>query len=197
MAFAQRFPEEFDGIIAGDPGFSLPRAAVAEAWDTQAFARLVAPAGAKSFDPKLLPTSFSNAQFQVAREAVLAACDADDGVKDGITAAFESCTWRRVAPELKRRICSTTKADSCLSEAQIDALAPGLRWSERQQRQIALLRLASRRGHRKRRLAYLEDRSCNGRFPRYQCRHGRARARGDIHHAADGSGGKSDSSARL
>lgn len=122
MAFAQRFPEEFDGIIAGDPGFSLPRAAVAEAWDTQAFARLVAPTGAKSFDPKLLPTSFSNAQFQVVREAVLTACDADDGVKDGITAAFESCTWRRVAPELKRKICSATKADSCLSESQIDAL---------------------------------------------------------------------------
>lgn len=121
MVFAQRFPEEFDGIIAGDPGFSLPRAAVAEAWDTKAFAHLVAPTGA-SFDPKLLPTSFSDAQFQLAREAVLAACDADDGVKDGITAAFGSCTWRRVAPELKRRACSTAKADSCLSEAQIDAL---------------------------------------------------------------------------
>lgn len=122
MASAQRFPEEFDGIIAGDPGFSLPRAAVAEAWDTQTLAPLVAPAGAKSFDPKLLPTSFSDAQFQVARKAVLAACDADDGVKDGITAAFESCTWRRVEPELKRGVCSSAKADSCLSDAQIDAL---------------------------------------------------------------------------
>ena len=122
MVFAQRFPKEFDGIIAGDPGFSLPRAAVAEAWDTQAFARLVAPTGAKSFDPKLLPTSFSDAQFQVAREAVLAVCDADDGVKDGITAAFESCTWRRVEPELKRGVCSPTKAAPCLTEGQIDAL---------------------------------------------------------------------------
>ena len=122
MAFAQRFPDEFDGIVAGAPGFSLPRAAVAEAWDTQAFGRLVAPTGSKSFDPKLLPTSFSNAQFQVARDAVLAACDADDGVKDGITAAFESCTWRRAVKELKARTCSSSRTDSCLSDAQIDVL---------------------------------------------------------------------------
>jgi len=122
MVFSQRFPNEFDGIIAGDPGFSLPRAAVAEAWDTQAFARLGAPAGAKSFDPGLLPTAFSDAQFQIARDAVLAACDADDGVKDGITAAFGSCTWRRVAPELKRSVCSGTRTGPCLTGAQIDAL---------------------------------------------------------------------------
>jgi Tannase and feruloyl esterase len=122
MAFAERFPEEFDGIVAGAPGFSLPRAAVAEVWDTQAFASLVRPAATKSFDPKLLPTSFSDAQFGIARDAVLAACDADDGLRDGITAAFESCTWPRVAKELKRKICSATKSDPCLSKAQIDVL---------------------------------------------------------------------------
>ncbi|MGA8766205.1 MAG: tannase/feruloyl esterase family alpha/beta hydrolase [Candidatus Acidiferrales bacterium] len=122
MAFAQRFPDEFDGIVAGAPGFSLPRAALAEAWDTQAFGSLVAAGDAKSFDAKLLPTSFSDAQFRVARDAVLAACDADDGVQDGITAAFESCTWRRVVKELKRRNCSASRADSCLSDAQINVL---------------------------------------------------------------------------
>jgi hypothetical protein len=122
MVLAQRFPNEFDGIVAGALGFSLPRAAVAEAWDTQAFGSLVAAAGAKSFDPKLLPTSFTEAQFRTVREAILAACDADDGVRDGITAAFESCTWRRVAKELIQRNCSVSKSDSCLSGAQIDEL---------------------------------------------------------------------------
>ena len=122
MAFAQRFPDEFDGIVAGAPGFSLPRAAVAEAWDTQAFGSLVEATGAKTFDPKLLPTSFSEAQFRNVREAILAACDADDGVQDGITANFESCTWPRVAKELNRRNCSTSKTDSCLSDAQINVL---------------------------------------------------------------------------
>jgi Tannase and feruloyl esterase len=122
MVLAQRFPEEFDGIVAGAPGFSLPRAAVAEAWDTQAFGSLVGLTSANSSDPKLLPSSFSIGQFAVVREAVLAACDADDGLRDGITAAFESCTWPRVASELKRRICAVTKTDSCLSKAQIDVL---------------------------------------------------------------------------
>ena len=122
MAFAQRFPDEFDGIVAGAPGFSLPRAALAEAWDTQAFGSLVAPAGAKSFDPKLLPTSFTEVQFRTVREAILTACDADDGVKDGITAAFESCMWPRVAKELNQRNCSISKSDSCLSDAQIEVL---------------------------------------------------------------------------
>lgn len=122
MAFAQRFPDEFDGIVAGSPGFSLPRAAVAEAWDTQAFASSVAPEGAKTFDPKLLPKTFSDAQFEVARNAILAACDADDGLRDGITAAFESCTWPRVAQQLKRTVCSANDTRPCLSEAQIDVL---------------------------------------------------------------------------
>ena len=40
MVFAQRFPELFDGIVASAPGFALPKAAIAEAWDTRAFADL-------------------------------------------------------------------------------------------------------------------------------------------------------------
>ena len=31
MVASQRFPGRFDGIVAGAPGFNLPRAAVAEA----------------------------------------------------------------------------------------------------------------------------------------------------------------------
>jgi hypothetical protein len=83
---------------------------------------LVAPTGAKTFDAKLLPTSFSEAQFRTVREAILAACDAVDGAQDGIAAAFESCTWPRVEKELNRRNCSTSKTGSCLSEGQINAL---------------------------------------------------------------------------
>ena len=80
MVFAQRYPEVFDGIVAGAPGFSLPRAAVAEAWDTQAFASLIGPGTAQSGRVAAkLPATFSNPQFARVRNAVLAACDADDG----------------------------------------------------------------------------------------------------------------------
>jgi len=122
MVFAQRYPQVFDGIVAGAPAFALPRAAVAEAWDTQAFSSLVAPAGGRRADPRSLAASFSDAQFSILREAILAACDADDGVRDGITAAFGSCRWSRVEGELKRNICSATAGDPCLSEAQINVL---------------------------------------------------------------------------
>ena len=37
---AQRYPEVFDGIIAGAPAFHLSRAMIAEAWNNQAFAAL-------------------------------------------------------------------------------------------------------------------------------------------------------------
>jgi hypothetical protein len=123
MVFAQRHPEAFDGIVAGAPGFALPRAAVAEAWDSQAFSSLATPAGGKSADLRSLAASFSDAQFSVLREAILASCDADDGVRDGITAALGSCKWSRVEEELERNVCSATAGASCLSEAQINVLS--------------------------------------------------------------------------
>ena len=45
MAFAQRYPQAFDGIVAAAPGFALPRAAVAEAWDVQQFASVLRAEG--------------------------------------------------------------------------------------------------------------------------------------------------------
>ena len=121
MAFAQRHPEEFDGIVAGSPGFSLPRAALAEAWDTQAFASLISSAKSGSApDATQLPATFSKAQFAKVREAVLAACDADDGVKDGITSNWGACTWSRVKARMLEQACTTSP--DCLSRAQVDVI---------------------------------------------------------------------------
>jgi feruloyl esterase len=122
MALAQRYPEVFDGIVANSPGFALPRAAVAEAWDTQAFGSVVAPPGAKTFDPALLPASFTDAHFALVRNAVLDACDADDGVRDGITSAFGLCTWAKVEAQLTQKACAGSPSDACLSQAQIAAI---------------------------------------------------------------------------
>jgi Tannase and feruloyl esterase len=121
MVFAQRHPEVFDGIVAGSPGFSLPRAAVAEAWDTQAFASLIdggkKPAG-EAFSQ--LPATFSNEQFARVRGAVLAACDADDGAVDGITADWSACDVTKVHPKLEEQVC--TDAPGCLSQAQVNVI---------------------------------------------------------------------------
>jgi len=121
MALAQDYPDEFDGIIAAAPGFSLPRAAVAEAWDTQAFGAVVTPAG-QPFNPMTLYTSFNASDMALVRQAVLVACDKDDGLADGIVSDFKACTSDKVVPRLKAVTCAGDKTGQCLSQAQVTAL---------------------------------------------------------------------------
>ena len=121
MALAQRHPGLFDGIIAAAPGFSLPRAAIAEAWDTLAFAA-VPQAEGKPVTLASLAASFSDADLMLVRESVLEACDADDGAADGIVGGFRSCTSEKVLPRLSSRQCRAGKQEGCLSSAQIAAL---------------------------------------------------------------------------
>jgi feruloyl esterase len=123
MVFAQRFPELFDGIVAAAPGFALPKAAIAEAWDTRAFAdlakrmKLVDSAGMPIIGP-----TFSDEDLALVADAVLAACDADDGATDGIVGDYKSCTGARVAPALTARTCAGAKDARCLTADQIATL---------------------------------------------------------------------------
>lgn len=118
MIAAQRYPELFDGIVAIAPGMSLPKAAIAQAWDTQAFASLLN----KEDGSLQLGNTFSVAQLQVASDAFLAACDELDGLKDGIIHHFPACTKDKVYPALQARSCSSDGDQNCLSSAQINAL---------------------------------------------------------------------------
>ena len=118
MTFAQLYPDEFDGIIAAAPGFSLPRAAVAEAWDVQAFASLVTSTDG-GFDPANLRLSVSPEQFTVLRSAILKACDGNDGLVDGIVGDIYSCTDAVVLPQLEAVTCKNDSAPICLTTAQI------------------------------------------------------------------------------
>ncbi len=121
MAFAQRYPGEFDGILVTAPGFALPRAAIAEAWDTQSFAALARqPDGKVAFAG--FSKVFSAADFTLARTAILDACDDLDGLKDGIVADVARCTDVRVLPQLKAKTCAGAKTETCLSAAQVTAL---------------------------------------------------------------------------
>jgi feruloyl esterase len=114
MMLAQRFPEHFDGIVAGNPGFNLPQAAVAQAWDTQAFAALATTAGADG--QPYLPSTFSEADLALVAEAVLRRCDALDGLTDGVIDDLPACRFRPATLDCRRR------AKPCLSAAQVPAL---------------------------------------------------------------------------
>jgi feruloyl esterase len=124
LAFAQRYPAFFDGIVAAAPGMSLPRAALAQAWDTQAFGRLQQQMAADGrFDAMRLPDTFHRAQLGRVRQAVLDACDADDGLRDGIVGDPKACTDPKVRVQLAKAMCGAdnTAAD-CLRPEQVQAL---------------------------------------------------------------------------
>lgn len=120
MVASQRFPTYFDGIVAGDPGFDLPKAAVAEAWNEQALAPL-ATSLSTNHQP-YLPDTFSDADLALAANAILAACDGLDGLIDGIVDNYSACTDELVYHQLKAIRCKGSKTANCLSAGQIEAL---------------------------------------------------------------------------
>jgi len=126
VVFAQRFPAQFDGIVAAAPAIALPKAAVAQAWDTQAFARAATALGKARNGLPDLAGSFSAADWQLVDAAILAACDKDDGIADGMVLVPSACTRARVRPELARRLCRGGKRETCLAPAQVDALLDAL-----------------------------------------------------------------------
>jgi len=114
MMAAQRYPLKFDGVVAGDPGFDLSHAAIAEAWDTIAFSA-VAPKD-RSGKP-VLAKAFSDSDLKLVANAVSDACDAKDGLKDGEVYAFDACHFEPAA-----LTCAGPKTDACLSREQVSAL---------------------------------------------------------------------------
>ncbi len=124
MMAAQRFPEEFDAILAGYPGFRLAdAAAIAQMSDAQAFAEAARAAG--QVDAAGLPLvnkAMTDEDLDLASQAVLKACDNLDGTVDGMVENFMACTTPVVAPALAAVTCAGAKTPACLSAAQITAL---------------------------------------------------------------------------
>ncbi|WP_279717429.1 tannase/feruloyl esterase family alpha/beta hydrolase [Chelonobacter oris] len=97
MMAAQRYPLEFDGVVAGNPGFRLAYAAVGEAWDNQHI-MTAAPQNARG--EKIFANAFSKADLDAVSQAVLNRCDTKDGLKDGLVNAWESCDFK---PEMLQK----------------------------------------------------------------------------------------------
>ncbi|WNW09946.1 tannase/feruloyl esterase family alpha/beta hydrolase [Pseudomonas sp. DTU_2021_1001937_2_SI_NGA_ILE_001] len=111
---AQRFPTEFDGIIAGNPGLRLSRAAVAQAWDTRAL-EAAAPRTAAG-EPILAQALTRDEQALVARR-VLETCDALDGARDGSIDAMSQCHFDPAQLQ-----CKSSGQAECLSATKVQAL---------------------------------------------------------------------------
>ncbi len=115
MVAAARYADQYDGIIAGNPGTRLPLAAIANIAGAQAYARLATT-------PDDLGTAFTQAERRLVSQAVLGKCDALDGATDGMVQDGAAC---QAAFDLARDVpaCSGGRDGSCLSAEQKTTIA--------------------------------------------------------------------------
>jgi hypothetical protein len=126
MVFAQRFPAQFDGILAEAPAFAVPKAALAEAYDAQVFGNLARQMHLGSAQAPDLSRVLTDQDLALAAEAIRESCDSLDGLADGMVQDFRHCTRARVQPALQARTCAAGKTDRCLSTQQVAALTLSL-----------------------------------------------------------------------
>jgi feruloyl esterase len=100
---AQRYPKDFDGIVAGAPANHWDALQLRGAWD--ALALLATPAS--YIPPEKLP---------LLQNAAIGACDALDGVKDGFIENPERCHFDPAVLQ-----CQGDDAPGCLTPPQVQA----------------------------------------------------------------------------
>jgi hypothetical protein len=102
---AQRYPEDYDGILAGAPANAWTRLLTSAVYDAQ-----VTTADAASYIP--------SSKLPAIARAVEAACDGQDGVRDGILGDPRQCRF-----DPATLVCKDADAPGCLTKAQAKTLA--------------------------------------------------------------------------
>jgi feruloyl esterase len=104
LTAAQRYPDDFDGIVGGAPAIFTTKQAFGQIWFYQAIA-----VGDGAIPKEKLP---------LIHDAALAACDGLDGAKDGVLENPLACTFDPVV-----LACAAGAApSSCLTPPQVDAV---------------------------------------------------------------------------
>lgn len=106
LSEAQRYPEDFNGIIAGDPGNYRTSLNMAFLWQFE-----------KNHRPGEALPILSTADLRLVHAAVIAACDAADGVKDGVINDPRACKFN-----VKSLLCRRGSTSRCLSAEQVAAV---------------------------------------------------------------------------
>jgi feruloyl esterase len=102
---AQRYPEDFDGIVAGDPAFHLSHLQPGSEY----FSWVALKDGVEA------PAFISPDKYAVLNRAALDACDTLDGVKDSAIEDPTRCKFDPVSVQ-----CPGPEQESCLTAAQVD-----------------------------------------------------------------------------
>jgi len=114
MVMAQRHPTYFDGIISGAPAMRTNFSGIGDEW-VATMLNQVAPR-----DEQGRPATrqaLSEADKKAVIDGFLGACDAGDGIRDGMVFNTKACRF-----DPKALVCKGAKADGCLSAAQAAAL---------------------------------------------------------------------------
>lgn len=101
---AQRYPEDYDGIVAGAPSAAWTRFLFSYVWNTQNLTRPSA--------------HIPPAKLALIETAVVRACDGRDGVSDGVLVSPDACHF-----DPRTLVCKGESSDDCLSEPQAVALS--------------------------------------------------------------------------
>lgn len=104
MMAAQRFPWDFDGIIAGVPSLSVTGIHMNLLW------------GNRAFTDETGHPLFKQADLNALHRRVVAKCDLHDGVVDGLIGDPRACAFD---PSEMR--CTSGLSKQCLTERQVDA----------------------------------------------------------------------------
>jgi len=100
---ASRFPDDYDGIVAGAPAWHWANQMINATWNSRAALKDAGAITAQS--------------TQILNTAILAACDRLDGVEDGVISDPRRCHF-----DPATLLCKAGEAaGSCLSQSQIDA----------------------------------------------------------------------------
>ena len=109
MMESQRYPGDFDGIVAAAPAYDWTGISAGFVQNQQA----IYPDGDLE-TPVLTP-----ATLELLGSSILAACDADDGVEDGALTDPRQCGF---TPEDLPRCAGDRPADDCVTAAQLAAI---------------------------------------------------------------------------
>jgi feruloyl esterase len=115
MLMTERYPSYFDGVIAGAPAMRTGHSNLALRAMQIGFNQ-IAPRDANG--RPLTAQAFSDADRKAIVTGIVNACDANDGVRDGMIFDTKSCSFNP-----QTLVCSGAKTEGCLSPQQASAVA--------------------------------------------------------------------------
>jgi Tannase and feruloyl esterase len=131
MAMTQLFPTYYDGVIAGDPFYLPPDISLSETWGLE---QIISVSPRDTNGNPIYTQGFPVSDQNLFTNAILAACDALDGLVDGVidnraACRFDPATfvfpssgpYGSIAPG-QRLQCTGAKTPTCLTPAQVTAV---------------------------------------------------------------------------